>query len=279
MSTMRKKYVEVAICYDFDGTLAAGNMQEYGFLKKLNISPADFWAKSDAMAEQFHADSNLCYMKCMLEEAKARKIPFTRGDFAACGADIELFAGVEDWFSRINKYAAKKGIEVKHYLISSGLAEIVEGTPIAKYFEQLYACRFMYNEYGEAEWPARIVNYTDKTQYLFRINKGCLDPNDDKTLNAHMPLEERPQPFTRMVYFGDGDTDVPSMVTVKRNGGYCIAVYQPRKKGAPKKAQKYLEDGRVNFIAPADYSAGKKIDKCVKYIIDKMYAEQKLQEL
>lgn len=274
-----KKNISIALCYDFDGTLAAGNMQEYGFLKRLGMTPKEFWGKSDKLAAENNADHILCYMKCMLEEAKARKIPFKYEDFIACGKDVRLFPGVEDWFERINAYGAKKGIEVKHYLISSGLAEIVEGTPIAKYFEKLYACSFMYNGYGEAEWPARIVNYTDKTQYLFRINKGCLDPNDEKGVNAVMPQEERPLPFNRMIYFGDGDTDVPSMATVKRNGGHCIAVYQPRKKGAPKKAQKFLDDGRVNFVAPADYSDGKKIDKCVKYIIDKIAAEKKLQEL
>ena len=274
-----KKIIEVAICYDFDGTLAPGNMQEPGFMSKLGITPSEFWKKSDAMAAENNADHNLAYMKLMLDEAKARSIPFKKEDFTACGPAVKLFPGVEGWFERINAYAEKKGIKVKHYLISSGLAEIVEGTPIAKYFEQLYACRFIYNGYGEAVWPARIVNYTDKTQYLFRINKGCLDPNDDAGVNKRMPADERPVPFSRMIYFGDGDTDVPSMAMIKKNGGHCIAVYQPRKKGAPKKAQKYLDDERVNFIAPADYSAGKKIDKCVKYIIDMIAAEKKLQEI
>lgn len=274
-----KTKLQVALCYDFDGTLAAGNMQEYGFMKRVGISPSAFWKKSDAMAQEHNADHLLSYMKCMLEEARSRKIPFKKQDFADCGKDVVLFPGAEGWFERINAYAAKKGIEVKHYLISSGLAEIVEGTSIAKYFDQLYACRFMYNEYGEAEWPARIVNYTDKTQYLFRINKGCLDANDDASVNKRMPTEERPVPFSRMIYFGDGDTDVPSMVTVKKNGGHCVAVYQPKKKGASKKAQKYLDDERVNLVAPADYSAGKKIDKYVKCVIDMIALENKLQEL
>jgi len=278
VTTMKKKF-EIAICYDFDGTLAAGNMQEYGFLKKLGIKPSEFWNKSDSLAQEANADHVLCYMKCMLDAAKAKNIVFTKDDFANCGKDIKLFAGVEDWFERINKYAAKKGVKVNHYLISSGLTEIVEGTSIAKYFEQMYACSFMYNGYGEALWPARIVNYTDKTQYLFRINKGCLDPNDEKSVNKLMPLEDRPMPFSRMIYLGDGDTDIPSMAMVKSRGGHCIAVYQPKKKGAATKAQKYLDDGRANFIAPADYSADKKIDKCVKYIIDKLVAEQKLNEL
>ena len=274
-----KKYVDVALIYDFDGTLAAGNMQEYGFLKMLNIAPEVFWDKCDKMTQKESADSNLSYMRCMLEEAKARKVAFRREDFVKCGNDITFFDGVTDWFERINQYAAKKGIKVSYYIISSGLQEMIEGTSIAKYFKKVYASSFMYNEYGQAVWPARIVNYTDKTQYLFRINKGCLDPMDVLGVNKVMPNEERPIPFSNMVYFGDGDTDVPCMSMIKNFGGYCFAVYPPNKKGAKDRAMRFYNDGRVNFVAPADYSAGKKIDKCVKSIIDKFAAEKKLNAL
>ena len=275
---LMKKMTSVAFCYDFDGTLAAGNMQEYGFMRRLGVTPEQFWSKSDAMAREFAADNNLCYMKCMLDEAKARKIAFRREDFVACGKDINLFKGVVEWFDRINAYALSKGVIVSHYLISSGLQEIVEGTPIASKFSQLYASTFMYNEYGEAEWPARVVNYTSKTQYLFRINKGCFDVTDNKSVNCVMPEDERPVPFDHMVYFGDGDTDVPCMSMIKRLGGYCVAVYQPHKHGAKDRAAKYLHDGRVNIFAPADYSAGKKIDRYIKKVIDKLSADAKLEQ-
>lgn len=273
-----KKMTQVAFCYDFDGTLAAGNMQEYGFMRRLGVTPEEFWKKSDEMAKEFSADNNLCYMKCMLDEAKARKIAFRREDFVACGQDIALFKGVTEWFDRINAYALSKGVVISHYLISSGLQEIVEGTPIASKFSQLYASTFMYNGYGEAEWPARVVNYTSKTQYLFRINKGCFDVTDNKSVNCVMPEDERPVPFDHMVYFGDGDTDVPCMSMIKRLGGYCVAVYQPHKHGAKDRAAKYLHDGRVNIFAPADYSAGKKIDRYVKKVIDKLAADAKLEQ-
>lgn len=272
-----RKMIEVAFCYDFDGTLAAGNMQEYGFMRRLGMTPEEFWEKSDAMAKKYAADNNLCYMKCMLDEAKARKIAFTREDFVACGKDIVLYKGVVDWFDRINAYALSKGIKISHYLISSGLQEIVEGTPIASKFSQLYASTFMYNEYGEAEWPARVVDYTGKTQYLFRINKGCFDVHDNKSVNCAMPECERPIPFKHMVYFGDGDTDVPCMSMIKRLGGYCLAVYQPHKPGAKERATKYLHDGRANIIAAADYSAGMKIDCYVKNVIYKIAADAKLK--
>ena len=276
---MKKKLTEVAFCYDFDGTLAAGNMQEYGFMKRLGVTPEEFWPKVDAMARDFSADNNLCYMRCMLEEAKARKIPFRREDFIECGRDIPLFDGVEEWFDHINAYALKKGILISHYLISSGLEEIVEGTSIADKFTQTFASTFMYNGYGEAIWPARVVNYTGKTQYLFRINKGCLDVCDNRTINEPMPEDERPIPFEHMIYFGDGDTDVPCMSMIKRLGGYCISVFQPYKRDVESKASKLKNDGRVNLVAPADYSAGKPIDRFVKNVIDKFAIESKLREI
>ena len=275
----KKKLTEVAFCYDFDGTLAGGNMQEYGFMRRLGITPEEFWPMVDSMARENAADNNLCYMRCMLEEAKARRIPFRREDFMDCGRDIPLFKGVEEWFDRINAYALKKGIVVSHYLISSGLQEIVEGTPIAKKFTQTFASTFMYNGYGEAIWPARVVNYTGKTQYLFRINKGCLDVCDNRTINEPMPENERPIPFDHMVYFGDGDTDVPCMSMIKRLGGYCISVFQPDMDGAKKKAAKLKKDGRVNLVAPADYSVGSDIDRFIKRVIDKFAADGKLKAL
>jgi hypothetical protein len=271
------KLIDVVLCYDFDGTLAGGNMQEPGFLKKLGISPKEFWEKSDKMAEDNNADNNLCYMRCMLEEAKSRKVAFRREDFVESGKEIKFFPGVEDWFDRINEYALKKGVRLTHYLISSGLQEIAEGTSIASHFAKIYASTFMYNEYGEAFWPARVVDYTGKTQYLFRISKGCLDVSDNKKVNDPMPATERPIPFRRMIYLGDGDTDIPCMAMIKRFGGHCIAVYHPNKKGAELKAQKYYDDGRANIVAPADYRSRKKIDTYVKNIIDYFAAEHKLQ--
>ncbi len=271
-----KKFIQVAVCYDFDGTLAAGNMQEYEFMKRLGITPEQFWQKSDEMAQKFSADNNLCYMKCMLDEAKARKIAFRRQDFVDCGRDIPLFKGVIEWFDRINHYANMKGIILSHYLISSGLEEIVEGTPIAHKFNKVYASTFMYNAYGEAEWPARVVNYTGKTQYLFRINKGCLDLNDNISVNHPMSEEERQIPFNHMIYFGDGETDIPCMSMIKKLGGYCVAVYQPHKHGARTRAEKFLQDGRVNIYAPANFSAGTKIDRYVKKVLDKLSADTKL---
>lgn len=277
MNKRKNEKTIIAICYDFDGTLAKGNMQEYGFMDNLGISPDEFWQKCYDIRQQFKADKILSYMKCMLDEAKQKDIIFRQEDFAKCGQNIALFKGVVDWFDHINQYAAKKNFIIQHYLISSGLEEIIIGTPIYNKFHKVFAGKFMYNCYGEAIWPARSINFTEKTQYLFRINKGL--ENWDDNVNAFVPIAERPVPFNKMIYIGDGETDIPCMSTLKENNGYSIAVYQPYCKKAKNMATKLLNEGRVNFVTFADYSAGKPLDRYIKRIIDKLYADEQLKKL
>lgn len=264
-----KTFLKVAICYDFDGTLAPGNMQEYGFMKALKTTPASFWKKSDELAAKHLADKNLCYMQTMLSEAAARNIAYRKEDLNRYGQDIKLFKGVESWFKRINAYAAECGIELQHFLLSSGLKEIVEGMPISKEFTKIYACSFMYDANGVAFWPAQVVNYTTKTQYLFRINKGCLDETD---IAVNEKQVVRDIPFTQMMYIGDGLTDVPCMSMLRSLGGYALAVYRPHTKTGNTHAQKLLKDDRVDNIAPADYSEGGKMDLLIKAWLQKIKA-------
>ena len=264
--------IEVAICYDFDKTLAPGNMQEYGFMRALKTTPRTFWKKSDRLSEEQSADKNLCYMYTMMEQARIKGIPFRREDLRQYGKDIPLFKGVESWFSRINAFALENGIILKHYLLSSGLKEIVEGLPISNEFTKVYACSFMYDSNGVAFAPAQVVNYTTKTQYLFRISKGCLDETDTK-VNERTPKDQRKVPFTRMLYVGDGLTDVPCMATLRKFGGQALAVYQPRTKLGSKQALKLLNDDRVDNIAPADYSEGSVMDNLVKSWLRKIKAD------
>ncbi len=267
-----KNLIKVAICYDFDGTLAPGNMQEYGFMRALKTTPNSFWNKSDKLSEEQCADKNACYMLTMLKEAQAKNIAFRREDLEKFGRDIPLFNGVKEWFNRINSYARKKGIELQHFLLSSGLKEMVAGSEIGKAFTKVYACSFMYDANGVAFWPAQIINYTTKTQYLFRINKGCLDETD-LAVNEKTPQESRDIPFQQMMYIGDGLTDVPCMATLRKFGGYAMAVYRPHTKNGIKRAEKLLKDNRVDNIAPADYAEGSRIDTLIKAWLDKIKAE------
>lgn len=267
---MTKKYIPMAICYDFDGTLSPGNMQEYGFMESLGTTPDRFWVKSNNFAKEHSADINLAYMKRMIEEAKIKDVPFNKQAFCDYGKSVKLFDGVTEWFSRINQYGKSHGVEVKHYVISSGLKEIIECTDIGKCFEYIFASSYIYDANGIPIWPANVVNYTSKTQYIFRINKGCCDINDNKKINSYVKEDDRPVPFSNMVFIGDGETDIPAMKMVKVNGGHSIAVYNSAKKGKKDKAVKLITENRVNFVANADYSAGKKLDRYIKFVINKL---------
>ena len=271
---MKKNLIPMAICYDFDGTLSPGNMQEYDFMKTLGIKNSKkFWDDAQKITKEQNADGIAAYMQLMIKASQEKNLPFKRETFKKYGKNIELYPGVEDWFKRITDYAKAKGINLKHYVISSGIKEIVEGTKIAKNFEKIYASSFMYGPNGGAEWPAVILNYTSKTQYLFRINKGCEDITDNTKINTYVKPQDRPIPFTNMIYIGDGSTDIPCMTIVKRSGGHSIAVYKSSKSGAKSKAEKLITDDRVNVVFPADYSKGKQIDTYVKAIIDKIVAD------
>ena len=273
-----KKLIPMAICYDFDGTLSPGNMQEYGFLRAVKAKSASaFWEETNALGRSEKADDIAAYMWVMLEKLKAKKIKPTRAAFRKFAADIELFAGVSEWFDRINEYAKKQGVELRHYIISSGLKEMIEGTKIAKKFYTIFASTFMYNKKGEAFWPGIMLNYTSKTQFIFRINKGCEDLADNETVNKYIPRPLRPMPFENMIYVGDGLTDIPCMKMVKAEGGHSVAVYDARKK-KPAKIDQLVKDNRVNAVKPADYRVGKPLEKYIQSVIDKIAATYAVKE-
>lgn len=253
-----------ALMYDFDKTLSPRDMQEYAFIPSIKMTPQEFWDECNRTMRENHMDQILAYMYVMCRKAKG-KILFTRDTLSALGKDVELFEGVKTWFKRVNAYAEKRGMQAQHYIISSGLKEIIEGTPIAHNFQQIYAAEYCYDEFGEPCWPAMAVNYTSKTQFLFRINKGVFDVTENDGLNEFMPEEKRPVPFRNMVYIGDGLTDVPCMKLVRTNGGHSIAVYQNNKEAV----NKLLLQGRVDYVLKADYSKSSELEKAVFAIIDK----------
>lgn len=267
---MAKKLIKVAIAYDFDGTLAPGNMQEHAFLPTLGINPNTFWTKAKKKAKENDMGEILAYMQVTLDEAKTKNLPIRKSDFMQYGKGIEFFEGVETYFDRINNYAKAKGITIEHYIISSGLREFVKGTKIAKHFKNIFASGFEYDANGVAVWPALAINYTNKTQYLFRINKGINNSYDNLEINKYMPEKERYIPFEQMIYIGDGETDVPAMKMIKYQGGKAIAVYNPKiraKKGrkSPKQiCEDLISQNRANYIAPANYSEGSKLDKMIR---------------
>ena len=268
---MNKKPI-VAILYDFDKTLSTKDMQEFNFIPNVGSTPAEFWSEVGEMSVREKMDNNLAYMYQMLDKSNTRKKSVHRQDFVDLGKDVEYFPGVEEWFKRINDYGKSKGVAVEHYIISSGIAEIIEGTSICKYFKEVYACEFFYDQNDVAVWPKNVVNYTTKTQFVYRINKGVLDPSDNDAINRYIPDEDRRVPFRNMIYIGDGLTDVPGMKVVKSNGGHSIVVYGNDKKIA----RELIHDGRANFICKADYSDGMELDATVKGVIDLVAAKDVL---
>lgn len=265
----------IAFIYDFDKTLSPRDMQEYGFIPELGMTSEKFWKLCNEGGDANAMDPILAYMWTMVREAEGKML-LNRAKFESLGQSVELFEGVESWFERVNDYADKRGLSAEHYIISSGLTEIIEGTVIAKNFKKIYAGEFMYNERGVPVWPARTVNYTNKTQFLFRINKGVLDPCDHDALNNYTPQDERRVPFRNMIYIGDGLTDVPSMKVVREYGGRSIAVYTKQTREV---ARRMLRYGRADFILPADYSEGTELEKTVKMLIEGVSAYSKAANL
>ena len=274
---MRRKPI-VALIYDFDGTLSPGNMQEFGFIQAIGQTPQEFWAKSDGIAKGQDASNILAYMKLMHDEARRNGIKLTRDDFRRYGKDIVLYEGVREWFRAVNKYGRAHGVIVEHYINSSGLTEIIEGSPIAGEFKHVFAGSYIYDENGEAEWPGIAVDFTAKTQYLFKIQKGIFSSRDAVRVNESLADEAKRIPFTNMIYFGDGDTDVPSMKLVNMFGGNAIAVFDPTRPKKKETARKLLHQGRVNFITPAVYTKESRTFRLVCAIIDKIKADSELHQ-
>lgn len=275
-----KKLPRVALIYDFDGTLSPGNMQEFGYMKAIGANKDAFWAENNRLTKENDASGILCYMLLMLREAKAKGVKLSRENFRKFGSDVKLFEGVRDWFASISAYGLSVGLDVRHYINSSGLKEMIEGTPIAKNFDAIYASSFLYDaETDEPFWPAVAVDFTTKTQFIFKINKGIREVSDTFKINNFVPQEERPVPFSHMIYFGDGTTDIPSMKVVKDHGGHSIAVYRPGDEGAKKTAIKLINELRVNFACPANYREGKMLDKITRHILDKIAADNEFERL
>lgn len=264
---MAKKPV-IVLMYDFDNTLSPSEMQSYTFMPTVGTTPEIFWKECDDLCKKEDIDPNLAYMYLMLEKAKQKGIRPTRKWMVELGKGVQLYPGLTKWFERLDEYANSLNCTIEHYIISSGLKEMIEGTIIYKYFKRVYACEYFYGNDGTAIWPKNVVNYTTKTQFLFRISKGAFELADSDVVNKHMPEAQKHCPFRNMIYIGDGSTDIPCMQLVRSRGGESIAVYPEKEKN--KTAQSLLGEERVSFIEKADYSANSSLDRTVKAIIEKM---------
>jgi phosphoserine phosphatase len=264
---------KIAICYDFDKTLSPDDMQTFTLIPSFGMKSEDFWRESDQLAKDHLMEKNLAWMFKLIEHSKANGLSINKDYFHQIGAEVELYNGVDTWFDRMNAYADSKGIELEHYIISSGLKEIIEGSSIAHHFKRIYASSYLYSESGDAQWPAQAINYTNKTQFIFRIAKGFLEEHDERVNDS---VQAKYIPYENLVYIGDSATDIPCMRLVKSKGGYSIGVFDPEK-NIRKKVYQLFGDGRINLYAPADYSEGSDISRLMIRIIDEIAAREAIK--
>ncbi len=267
---------KMAICYDFDRTLSPDDMQTFTLIPSFGVDASVFWEESDHLAEEHFMDKNLAWMYELIKYSKFHGRSLRKEYFNEIGADVKLYEGVEEWFNNINEYAKSRGVEVEHYIISSGLKEIIEGSKIAPYITRVYASSYLYSADGIAEWPAQVVNYTTKTQFIFRIAKGLLNEYDER-VNDSMPHSNRNVAYENFVYIGDSATDIPSMTLIKQKGGYSIGVFDPVSNNK-KKVYQLFNDGRLDFYAPAVYTKDSAIFKHMQHIIDQIAARERQKE-
>lgn len=264
----------VALIYDFDNTLSTRDMQEFTFIPALGMDASEFWATCDKIGHENNMDHILAYMFLMAQKAKEKGIDLSRESLRKMGQQVEFFDGVETWFKRINAYGKRLGLEVRHYIISCGLKSMIEGCPIGDEFYNVFACDYLYDENGQIIWPSVAINYTSKTQFLYRINKGVEDAGEHKKLNMYMPQSERAVPFENMIYIGDGLTDVPSMKLTRQRGGYAIGVYRH-----PEDAAYLVKEERVDFYVQGDYTEGSEMEVAMKAIFQKICSKLRFKRL
>ncbi len=283
MNTGKSTDIKAALVYDFDGTLAKGNCAEHGLLPELGVSDVnDFWVKVTEETQDRDADGILTYMGMLALQAriKGKRDHLKPEKLKEHGKTIPLFPGVASWFIRINRYALEQNIKLEHYIVSSGLEEMILGTSIAKEFKRIFGCKYHYDKAtGYAKWPAVAINYTTKTQYIFRINKGVLNCYDDSKVNEYIEHSQRPVPFEHMIYLGDGDTDIPCMRLVKEQGGCSIAVFDETKwaqASSQDKIEKLIAEDRVNYVVPGNYNENGQLDVTVKGVLKKISRKAKI---
>lgn len=259
----------IALLYDFDYTLAHGYMQQFGFMQDAGFSNInDFFRECERVALDKDMDMCLSSMCGVVELATRAGKTVTKDYLRQFGKNIVYYDGVLEWFDKINAIGRNYGYEIEHYIISSGIKEIIEGSTISKYFKRIYANFFAYKD-GKAFWPAQVVNYTSKTQYIFRVRKNALDDLASlKAINAKMD-EKDELPFSHIIYLGDSETDIPSFKIIKNSGGLSICVYEGGNESAKQVAQKCMIEGRCNYFTEANYKEGSDLFSLISnYIIN-----------
>lgn len=267
----------IALLYDFDCTLADGFMQSFGLVQDLGHRDInEYFEASNNLVGGEEMDMCLSMMAGIVRSANQQGKKVTREYLQGFGKNMKYYVGVEEWFDRVNAIGARYGYEIEHYVISSGLKELIEGSSISKYFKRIYANFFAYDQDGVAYWPSQVVNYSSKVQYVYRVRKNVLDDLGDVSKVNEKMADSEVLPFKNIIYLGDSQTDIPSFKVVKNSGGMAICVYDPASAKAKGVAQKCFIEGRVNYFVPADYSEGSDLFELVKNYIENVITTQEV---
>ena len=270
----------IALLYDWDYTLTDGFMQSFGLAQDLGYKDVyEYFDFNDHMLGCEDMDMCLSMMAGIFCTAKSIGKSVTREYLQGFGKNMVYYPGVEEWFDKINAIGRQYGYEIEHYIISSGLKEIIEGSSIAKHLKRIYANFFAYDESGNAFWPSQVVNYSSKVQYVYRIRKNVLDDLGNVSKVNEKMADSDVLPFKNIIYLGDSQTDIPSFKVIKNSGGMSICVYKEGEQKSKSVAQKCFIEGRVNYFVPADYREGSDLYELVKnYIISVIEHQENLRK-
>jgi hypothetical protein len=273
----------IAIVFDYDQTLSPSYMQDDVVFPAFGINAENFWKRCADLVQSEGYDHELAYMKCILDYLSMDRP--TNEQLKQLGAKMKLYKGLPEMFEEfkldlLEEHHLAAAIRVDHFVVSSGLKILIEGSRIRPYLREVFGCEYAEDSQGRISFPKRVISHTQKTQYLFRINKGLLDMSQD--VNDHMPDEIRPVPFRNMIYIGDGPTDVPCFAIMRKNGGNAIAVYNPDDPSRSSFKKCYdlsTHADRVRHIAPSDYRRGGHLrlllEEMVREIADRILSERK----
>ena len=258
---------KIALCYDFDGTLCSGYMQDQKLLHDCKIEPKNFWIKVANYAKENHCDPTLAYLMLLEQQMRSAGLKVNAETFKKYGRELKLFKGVNEWFSRIKQFGKLHNIEIQHFIISSGLADVIKGCTFIKDINLVYASSYIYDD-GKGVWPKLSVNYSNKVQFLYRINKGTFDVFDQVGVNAKKDSNDSVNiPFENFIFFGDGETDVPCFSVNQKNAGKNICIYEKGNEKSFDIGKKLYSEGRVHYLLDGDYSENSEIDKLIKQFI------------
>ena len=261
---MNKK---IALCYDFDGTLCTGYMQNQKLIPDCKIDIGKFWSEVIDYSNKNKVDPTLSYMLILENKMHEANLEISRENFIKYGKELELFPGVNDWFKRIKNFGKEKNVDVEHYIISSGLTNMIEGCSFVNELNRVYACEYIFKN-GRGLWPKLSVNYSNKVQFLYRIHKGAFEVNDQEGVNEKKYFGDHIHvPFENMIFFGDGETDVPTFNVLNKNNGKSICIYEDKNQKSIDIAKKLFSDGRIHHLVKNDYQENSEVDVLVKEII------------